>query len=200
MEMLSSGLPVKVLVETRDLLEESALGAGHFAFGVRTVRHGMTAMGLGVFPPPPGYLERASTSTPRLACSAAAVAHARAARVSQHLAAAPSSRVRSALLVRPFAGDNRPLASRWRSARNRTPTGQMILRIRRRELATGDQAAFVRRFRAVRPALCRPLRPRAEGAGTTACTVVDWLSLDEGNGRMRALSLGGRRRRALYQS
>jgi hypothetical protein len=46
-EMLSSGLPVKVLVETRDLLEESAWGAGHFAFGVRSVRLGMTAMGLG---------------------------------------------------------------------------------------------------------------------------------------------------------
>jgi hypothetical protein len=46
-EMLSSGMPVKVLVETRDLLEESAVGAGHFAFGVRSVRLGMTAMGLG---------------------------------------------------------------------------------------------------------------------------------------------------------
>jgi hypothetical protein len=46
-EMLSSGLPVKVLVETRDLLEESAVGAGHFAFGVRSVRLAMTAMGLG---------------------------------------------------------------------------------------------------------------------------------------------------------
>ena len=46
-EMLSSGLPVKVLVETRDLLEESAVGAGRFAFGVRSARLGMTAMGLG---------------------------------------------------------------------------------------------------------------------------------------------------------
>ncbi len=46
-EMLSSGLPVKVLVETRDLLEESSVGAGHFAFGVRSVRLAMTAMGLG---------------------------------------------------------------------------------------------------------------------------------------------------------
>ena len=45
--MLSSGLPVKVLVETRDLPEESAVGAGHFAFGVRSVRLAMTAMGLG---------------------------------------------------------------------------------------------------------------------------------------------------------
>ena len=36
MEMLSSGLPVKVLVETGDALEEAALGAERFAFGVRS--------------------------------------------------------------------------------------------------------------------------------------------------------------------
>jgi hypothetical protein len=47
MEMLSSGLPVKVLVETGDLLEEAAIGAGHFAFGVRSTRLAMTATGLG---------------------------------------------------------------------------------------------------------------------------------------------------------
>ena len=47
MEMLSSGLPVKVLVETGDLLEEAAIGAGNFAFGVRSTRLAMTATGLG---------------------------------------------------------------------------------------------------------------------------------------------------------
>ncbi len=47
MDMLSSGLPVKVLVETSDLYEEAAIGAGHFAFGVRSVRLGNTATGLG---------------------------------------------------------------------------------------------------------------------------------------------------------
>lgn len=47
MEMLSSGLPVKVLVETGDLLEESSIGAGRFAFGVRSPRLAMTATGLG---------------------------------------------------------------------------------------------------------------------------------------------------------
>jgi ferredoxin len=47
MEMLSSGLPVKVLVETSDLYEEAAIGAGHFAFGVRSVRLANTATGLG---------------------------------------------------------------------------------------------------------------------------------------------------------
>ena len=47
MEMLSSGLPVKVLVETGDALEEAAIGAGRFAFGVRSTRWAMTATGLG---------------------------------------------------------------------------------------------------------------------------------------------------------
>lgn len=47
MEMLSSGLPVKVLVETGDALEEAAIGAGRFAFGVRASRLAMTATSLG---------------------------------------------------------------------------------------------------------------------------------------------------------
>jgi hypothetical protein len=47
MEMLSSGLPVKVLVQTCDLLEEASIGTGHFAFGVRSARLATTAMGLG---------------------------------------------------------------------------------------------------------------------------------------------------------
>ena len=47
MEMLSSGLPVKVLVETGDALEEAAIGEGHFAFGVRSTRLAMTATALG---------------------------------------------------------------------------------------------------------------------------------------------------------
>ena len=47
MEMLSSGLPVKVLAETGDALEEAAIGAGSFAFGVRSTRLAMTATSLG---------------------------------------------------------------------------------------------------------------------------------------------------------
>jgi hypothetical protein len=47
MEMLSSGLPVKVLVETDDALEEAPIGAGRFAFGVRSTRLAMTATALG---------------------------------------------------------------------------------------------------------------------------------------------------------
>ena len=46
-EMLSAGLPVKVLVQQTDLLEEASIGTGHFAFGVRSTRLATTAMGLG---------------------------------------------------------------------------------------------------------------------------------------------------------
>lgn len=47
LEMLSSGMPAKVLVQVSDLMEESAFGTGHFAFGVRSARLATTAMGLG---------------------------------------------------------------------------------------------------------------------------------------------------------
>ena len=47
LDLLSSGLPVKVLVQTDDLLEEASIGTGHFAFGVRSTRLATTAMGLG---------------------------------------------------------------------------------------------------------------------------------------------------------
>jgi ferredoxin len=46
-ELLSSGLPVKVLVQTNELLEDAAIGTGHYAFGVRSARLATTAMGLG---------------------------------------------------------------------------------------------------------------------------------------------------------
>jgi ferredoxin len=47
MEMLSASMPVKVLVQHTDLLEDAAIGQGHFAFGVRSARLATTAMGLG---------------------------------------------------------------------------------------------------------------------------------------------------------
>jgi hypothetical protein len=46
-EMLSAGIPVKVLVQHTDLLEEGAIGQGRFSFGVRSARLATTAMGLG---------------------------------------------------------------------------------------------------------------------------------------------------------
>ena len=47
LDMLSAGMPVKVLVQVSDLLEEASIGTGHFAFGVRAARLATTAMGLG---------------------------------------------------------------------------------------------------------------------------------------------------------
>jgi hypothetical protein len=47
MEMLSSGLPVKVLVQTADLVDEASIGTGRYAFGVRSARLATSAMGLG---------------------------------------------------------------------------------------------------------------------------------------------------------
>jgi hypothetical protein len=46
MELLSSGMPAKVLVENDDILQESSLGQGHFAFGVRSVQLASLATGL----------------------------------------------------------------------------------------------------------------------------------------------------------
>ena len=47
LEMLSNGLPIKVLVQTSSLLEGTAIGGGHFAFCVRSARLATAAMGLG---------------------------------------------------------------------------------------------------------------------------------------------------------
>jgi hypothetical protein len=46
MELMSSGIPVKVLVETDEILEESSLGQGRFAFGVRSMQLASLAVGL----------------------------------------------------------------------------------------------------------------------------------------------------------
>ena len=46
LSLLSSGISVKVLVETDDILQESAIGQGDFAFGVRNVQLASLAIGL----------------------------------------------------------------------------------------------------------------------------------------------------------
>jgi ferredoxin len=46
MQLLSSGIVVKVLVETDDILEEEAAGQGRFAFGVRSIQLASLAIGL----------------------------------------------------------------------------------------------------------------------------------------------------------
>lgn len=46
MELLSSGMPAKVLVQVDDILEEASLGQGRFPFGMRSVQLASTAIGL----------------------------------------------------------------------------------------------------------------------------------------------------------
>ena len=46
-EALSSGVPLKVLVQVTDLLEDAALGQGHFAFGLRAAQVASATMSLG---------------------------------------------------------------------------------------------------------------------------------------------------------
>ena len=118
MEMLSSGLPVKVLVEVGDLLEEASVGAGHFAFGVRSTRLANTATALGgVF-----VVQAASSNLHALRDRLAkAFAHRGAALISVYAgagaptgalpsyltaAAAMESRAFPAFTYDPYAGDN----------------------------------------------------------------------------------------------
>ena len=46
MELLSSGIPAKVLVQVDDILEEASVGQGRFPFGMRSVQLASTAIGL----------------------------------------------------------------------------------------------------------------------------------------------------------
>jgi hypothetical protein len=118
MEMLSSGLPVKVLVEAGDALEEAAIGAGRFAFGVRANRLAMTATSLGgvfVLQAPGSELYRLRE---RVAAGLAhrgpalfsvfAGADAPAAGLAPYLTAAAALRSRAfpAFSYDPLAGDN----------------------------------------------------------------------------------------------
>ncbi len=45
-EILSAGLPMKILVQTDDILEQSPVGDGHLAFGLRSRQLASVAMGL----------------------------------------------------------------------------------------------------------------------------------------------------------
>jgi hypothetical protein len=130
MEMLSAGLPVKVLVEATDLLEEASVGSGHFAFGVRSTRLANTATGLG------GVFVVQTTSSNLLALRdplARAFAHRGAALFSVYAgagapdglplylaaAAAMESRAFPAFTYDPYAGDNQ--AARFSLADNPQP-------------------------------------------------------------------------------
>ena len=130
MDILSAGLPVKVLVETSDLLEEAPVGTGHFAFGVRSSRLANTATGLGgVF-----VVQTASSNLYALGERLAkAFAHRGAGLVSVYAgagatgelplyltaAAAMESRAFPAFTYDPYAGDN--LAARFSLEDNPQP-------------------------------------------------------------------------------
>jgi ferredoxin len=117
MDLLSAGLPVKVLIEATDLLEEASVGTGHFAFGVRQVRLANTATALGgVF-----VVQTASSNLYALRERIAnAFAHRGAGLISIYAgagavgelpsyltaAAAMESRAFPAFTYDPYAGDN----------------------------------------------------------------------------------------------
>ena len=136
--MLSAGLPVKVLVQTDDLLEESSIGTGHFAFGVRSARLATTAMGLGGMFVLQSTERRTCTRCASACaarhdraaarrCSASSRAPATAAILPPYLtaAAAMESRAFPAFTYDAAAGDNwaEPLFAGEQSA-TRTPTGR----------------------------------------------------------------------------
>ena len=130
MDMLSAGLPVKVLTETTDLLEEASVGSGHFAFGVRSARLANTATGLGgVF-----VVQTASSNLYALRERLAkALAHRGAGLVCVYAgagatgdlplyltaAASMESRAFPAFTYDPYAGDNQ--AARFSLEDNPTP-------------------------------------------------------------------------------
>ncbi|MBL0140886.1 MAG: ferredoxin [Betaproteobacteria bacterium] len=131
MDMLSSGLPVKVVVQVTDLLEEASIGTGHFAFGVRSARLATTAMGLGgMF-----VLQAASSSLYRMrnriesgmGCPGPALftvfagAPSAAGELPRYLtaAAAMESRAFPAFVYDAAAGDN--WATRFSLEHNRNP-------------------------------------------------------------------------------
>lgn len=122
-EALSSGLPLKVVVETQDVIEETGLGRRHYAFGVKSTRLAMTAMGLGgvfVVQTPsanlPGLRERVEQGLahrgPALFCVYDGAVEP-APGISPYLAAAAAveSRAFPPFSYDPLAGDN--LAARF---------------------------------------------------------------------------------------
>lgn len=130
LDLLSSGLPVKVLVQTDDLLEEASIGTGHFAFGVRSARLATTAMGLGgmfVLQSPSANLyalrQRIAggmrSRSPALFCVYSGAAESK--RVPPYLAAAAAmeSRAFPAFTYDAAAGDN--WASRFSLENNPAP-------------------------------------------------------------------------------
>ena len=179
MEMLSAGMPVKVLVQHDDLLEDGAIGQGHFAFGVRSARLATTAMGLG------GLFVMQSTSSNLyalrdrvrrgMACRGPSLFSVfsgspdSASELPPYLAAAAAmkSRAYPAFTYDANAGTN--WATRFSLENNRNPDAGLAgrgIRVRRRERAARARAGalHLRRFRAGGPAPRAPLRRGAARA------------------------------------
>jgi hypothetical protein len=131
MKLLSSGIPVKVLVEVDDLLEETSLGQGPPAFGVRSTQLASLAVGLNdvfvlqstssnLLPMQASIVRGLSVPAPAIFCIYTAAAP-RSGELPRYLlsAAAMQSRAFPAFSFDPTAGED--LASRFSLEDNPQP-------------------------------------------------------------------------------
>ena len=178
MDMLSAGLPVKVLIEATDLFEEASVGTGHYAFGVRSARLANTATALG------GVFVVQTASSNLLALRerlAKAFAHRGAGLVCVYAgagavgelppyltaAAAMESRAFPAFTYDPYAGDNQ--AARFSLEDNPQPEADWPVAPfeyadENLQRVTEETPVHDRRLRAVRHALRRAFRAHSARA------------------------------------
>jgi hypothetical protein len=201
MEVLSSGLPVKVLVQTTDLLEEASIGTGRFAFGVRSARLATAAMGLGgmfVLQSPSSNLLALRSQIGRgLACRGPALFSVFAAsaqatgRLPPYLvaAAAMQSRAFPAFTYDAAAGGN--WAARFSLQNNPQPDDDWPVETLDYADARLQRASDRCAFTFADFVLCDP-RYAAHFAvvsrdrwHTTMVSAADWLNLDEGEAAQR---------------
>lgn len=133
MELLSSHVPIKVLVQTEELFEEASLAGGHFAFGVRSTQLAGTVVALNdafvlqtvssnLYEERQALLDGLAYRGPAL-FSVYSGAAAPASGLASYLtaAAAMQSRAFPSFVYRPDAG--RDLASRYSLEGNPQPEG-----------------------------------------------------------------------------
>lgn len=194
MDLLSAGLPVKVLVQTSDLMEGAAIGAGHFAFGVRSARLATTAMGLGgmfVLQAAASHLyamrrrlaDGLATAGPALFCIYAA--GPQTSRLPPYLAAAAAwqSRAFPAFCYDASAGGN--WATRFSLANNAAPEADWPMLALDYADPQWQRQRLEIAFTAADFALCDArnaphfaLVPR-ERWGASMVPAAEWLTLDE---------------------
>jgi hypothetical protein len=194
MDMLSAGLPVKVLVEVSDLLQEAAVGTGHFAFGVRATRLANTATGLGgvfVVQAPSSHLyalreriERAFAHRGAALLSVYAGTGAAQGGIAPYLsaAAAMESRAFPSFTYDPYAGDNQ--AARFSLVDNPQPeadwpVASLEYADENQQRVTEEHAFTIADF-----ALCDPrhaghfARVRRDGWNAALVPADEWLAAD----------------------